>query len=130
MTRIIKHKYILLVILIALLTVLTATGCSQPKIQVEELNRGMTESEKKIKALESEIDILTEQKSNLMLELYLIGVPDKIKYLKGYQGKVKIMEDTTFKLMPTGNSEILATLEAGTVVEALAVGEVTTYDPC
>lgn len=130
MIRIIKHKCILITILITVFALFTSTGCSQSNIQIEELSKKIAESEEKIKALESEVDFLAKEKADLMLELDSIGAPNKIKYLKGYQGNVKIAEDTTFKLMPTGTSEILATLKAGTVVEALAVGTITTFDPC
>jgi hypothetical protein len=130
MARLVKHKYMLITILITVLTLFTAAGCSQSNDQIQVLNNKISESEEKIKALESEIDQLTKEKADLMLELDSIGAPERIKYKKGYQGNVTLTEDTTFKLMPTGISEILATLKAGTVVEALAVAEVTTYDPC
>jgi len=130
MTKIMKHKYALMTIFIAVFSLFILTGCSQSKTQLEELGKAIIESEKKIKALESEMNILTDQNAKLILELDSIGAPAKIKYVKGYQGNVKIGEDTSFKLMPTGTSETLATLKAGTVVETLAVGEVTTFDPC
>lgn len=84
----------------------------------------------KIISMESEMDLLAKEKAGLMLKVDSIGAPDKIKYIKGYQGKMMVTEKTTFKLMPTGASEILATLEAGTMVEVLAVGEITSFDPC
>lgn len=126
-----KIKKSLLMIIIVMLISIVSTGCSQPKNQNdEEINNKIAQLEESIKKLELEIDMLTKQKADLMLELDSIGVPNKIKYIKGYQGNMEIIKETTFKLMPTDTSEILASLEAGTIVEVLAIGEATTYDPC
>lgn len=130
MNKYIKIKSLLSIIIMAVLISMIFTACSQPKTETGETKGNIAQMEETIKKLESEIETLTKQKADLMLELDSIGVPNKIKYLKGYQGKMKVIEETSFKLMPNDISEVLTKIKAGTIVEVLAVAEVKTFDPC
>lgn len=130
MNKFIKLNNLFFIIIMAISISIVFTACSQPKNQTNETNDKIAQLEENIKKLESEIETLTKQKADLMLELDSIGVPNKIKYVKGYQGKMKVIEETSFKLMPNDISEVLAKIKADTIVEVLAVAEVKTFDPC
>ena len=123
MRKVFQAKYIISFILPAALCLFLLFVYMGSKNEITALGN-------KIISMESDMDLLAKEKADLMLKVDSIGVPDKIKYIKGYQGKMMVTEKTTFKLMPTGVSEILATLEAGIMVEVLAVGEITSFDPC